>query len=252
MTDPFAKYPSLQDRTVLVTGGASGIGASIVEHFAVQGAKVGFIDLDVAAGEALVERLGGHVTFEVADLRKVEALKRAIGAIRAALGPITSLVNNAARDDRHTLGEVTSDYWDERIATNLKHQFFAAQAVAGDMKEAGGGAIVNLSSVSFMLAQAGMPVYLTAKSGVIGLTRALARELGPSHIRVNALTPGWIMTERQIKLWLTPEAEAEMMKGQCLPEKLYPADIARMALWLVADDSRLVTAQNFVVDAGWT
>ncbi|HVJ51851.1 MAG TPA: SDR family oxidoreductase [Aliidongia sp.] len=250
----FAKYPSLRNRTVLVTGGASGIGASIVEHFATQGAKVGFIDLDITAGQELVKSLGAddRVHFEGADLRDIEALRHAIANIRNALGPITGLINNAARDDRHKIDEVTPAYWDERMATNLKHQFFAAQAVKDDMIAAGGGAIVNMSSVSFLLGQAGMPVYLTAKSAAIGLTRALARELGPSKIRVNALIPGWIMTERQIELWLTPESEAQLMKDQCIPEKLYPADIARMALWLVADDSRLVTAQNFVVDGGWT
>ena len=248
----FASYPSLKGRTVLVTGGASGIGASIVEHFVAQGARVGFIDLDAAAGAALAGRLGAAVRFEPADLRDIPALKAAIGNVRGQFGPITVLINNAARDDRHTIDEVTPEFWDERMATNLKHQFFAAQAVKDDMIAAGGGAIVNMSSVSFLLGQGGMPAYLTAKSAVVGLTRALARDLGPHRIRVNAIFPGWIMTERQIELWLTPESEAEMMRGQCIPEKLYPPDIARMALWLAADDSRLVTAQNFVVDGGWT
>ena len=248
----FATYPSLKGRTVLVTGGASGIGASIVEHFAQQGAKVGFIDLDKDAGGALQQRLGTSVRFEAADLRDIAALGSAIAAVRAAFGPITVLVNNAARDDRHSIDQVTPEFWDERMATNLRHQFFAAQAVKDDMIAAGGGAIVNMSSVSFLLGQGGMPVYLTAKSAVVGLTRALARDLGPHKIRVNALFPGWIMTERQIKLWLTPESEAEMLKGQCIPDKLFPPDIARMTLWLSADDSRLVTAQNFVVDGGWT
>jgi NAD(P)-dependent dehydrogenase (short-subunit alcohol dehydrogenase family) len=241
---------------VLVTGGASGIGASIVEHFALQGSRVGFIDLDAPAAERLLESLGEarkSCRFARADLRDVAALKSAIGDLRNGLGlPFTVLVNNAARDDRHTIDAVTPEYWDERMATNLRHQFFAAQAVKDDMIAAGGGAIVNMSSISFVLGQGGMPVYLTAKSAVIGLTRALARDLGPHKIRVNAVLPGWVMTERQIKLWLTPEAEAEMMRGQCIPEKLYPPDIARMVLWLSADDSRLVAAQSFVVDAGWT
>ena len=254
--DNFARYPSLAGRTVIVTGGASGIGAAIVGHFAAQEAKVGFIDLDATAAQSLLGSLGDaarHCRFAAADLRDISALQAAIEDLRKALGgPITVLVNNAARDDRHAIDAVTPEYWDERMATNLRHQFFAAQAVKDDMIAAGGGSIVNLSSISFMLGQGGMPVYLTAKSAVVGLTRALARDLGPHHIRVNAVMPGWIMTERQIKLWLTPEAEAEMLKGQCLPEKLYPPDIARMALWLAADDSRLVTAQNFVVDAGWT
>jgi NAD(P)-dependent dehydrogenase (short-subunit alcohol dehydrogenase family) len=254
--DRFARYPSLRGRTVIVTGGASGIGAEIVAHFAAQNAKVGFIDLDTAAAQTLLDRLGGAAQacrFAEADLRDIAALGRAIDFLRADLGgPITVLVNNAARDDRHAIDQVTPEYWDERMATNLRHQFFAAQAVKDDMIAAGGGAIVNMSSISFMLGQGGMPVYLTAKSAVVGLTRALARDLGPHHIRVNAVMPGWIMTERQIKLWLTPEAEAELMRGQCLPEKLYPPDIARMVLFLAADDSRLVTAQNFVVDGGWT
>jgi NAD(P)-dependent dehydrogenase (short-subunit alcohol dehydrogenase family) len=254
--DAFARYPSLAGRTVIVTGGASGIGAAIVEHFLAQGAKVGFIDLDTAAAQSLLGGLGDaaqRCRFAAADLRDISALRQAIDELRGALGgPVSVLVNNAARDDRHAIDAVTPDYWDERMATNLRHQFFAAQAVKDDMIAAGGGAIVNLSSISFMLGQGGMPVYLTAKSAVVGLTRALARDLGPHRIRVNAVMPGWIMTERQIQLWLTPEAEAEMLRGQCLKEKLYPPDIARMVLWLAADDSRFVTAQNFVVDGGWT
>jgi NAD(P)-dependent dehydrogenase (short-subunit alcohol dehydrogenase family) len=252
----FANYPSLRDRRVLVTGGATGIGASIVEHFVAQGARVGFIDLDAEAAERLVGSLGerrANAAFARADLRDIAALRQAIGVLRATLGAsFTVLVNNAARDDRHSIDQVTPDYWDERMATNLRHQFFATQALKDEMIAAGGGSIVNMSSISFLLGQGGMPVYLTAKSAVVGLTRALARDLGPHRIRVNAVFPGWIMTERQQKLWVTPEAEAAMLKGQCIPEKLYPPDIARMALWLAADDSALVTAQNFVVDAGWT
>jgi D-xylose 1-dehydrogenase len=246
----FATYPSLKGRTVLVTGGASGIGASIVEHFAQQGAKVGFIDLDADAGAELQQRLGDAVRFEAADLRDIAALGRAIASVRVAFGPITVLVNNAARDDRHTIDQVTPEFWDERMATNLRHQFFAAQAVKDDMIAAGGGAIVNMSSVSFLLAQGGMPVYLTAKAAIVGLTRALARDLGPHKIRVNALFPGWIMTERQIKLWLTPEGEKNLLQLQCLKEKLVAADLTRMVLWLAADDSRLCTSQLWVVDAG--
>jgi len=252
----FATYPSLRGRTVLITGGASGIGASIVEHFVAQGARVGFIDLDRDAASKLIEGLGDKAAlcrFAIADLRDIDALKRAITELRAELGgPITVLVNNAARDDRHKIDDVTPEYWDERMATNLRHQFFAVQAVKDEMIAAGGGSIINMSSVSFLLGQGGMPAYLTAKSAVIGLTRGLARDLGPHHIRVNTVVPGWIMTERQIALWLNPEAEAEVLKGQCIPEKLYPPDIARMVLWLAADDSRLVAAQSFVIDGGWT
>ena len=250
----FASYPSLKGRTVLVTGGASGIGASIVEHFAAQGAKVGLIDLDRSAAEALKASVPNpsRLHVETADLRDIPALQAAIGRIRAALGKFSVLVNNAARDDRHSIESVNPAYWDERMATNLRHQFFAAQAVKDDMVALGGGSIINMSSISFKLAQGGMPAYLTAKAGVIGLTRGLARDLGPHGIRVNSVIPGWIMTQRQIDLWLTPDSEAELMRRQCIPEKLYPPDIARMILWLAADDSRLVTAQEFTVDGGWS
>jgi D-xylose 1-dehydrogenase len=250
----FASYPSLRGRVALVTGGASGIGASIVEHLAEQGAKVGFIDFDrdaLATLDAALKAKGKKTHGVTADLRDIAALRAAISDIRQALGPVTILVNNAARDDRHAIDTVTPEYWDERMATNLRHQFFAAQAVKDDMIAQRHGSIINMSSISFKLAQGGMPVYLTAKSAAIGLTRALARDLGPHGIRVNTIVPGWIMTQRQIDLWLTPQAEADLMKAQCLPEKLYPPDIARMVLWLAADDSRLVTAQEFAVNGGW-
>lgn len=250
----FANYPSLRDRTALVTGGASGIGASIVEHLADQGAKVGFIDFDRDALEKLDAALKakGQTAYGVpADLRDIEALRTAISSVRAALGPVTILVNNAARDDRHAIDDVTPEYWDERMAINLRHQFFAAQAVKDDMIAQRRGSIINFSSMSFKLAIGGMPAYLTAKSAVVGLTRGLARDLGAHGIRVNTVLPGWIMTQRQIDLWLTPQAEAELMRTQCIPEKLFPPDIARMVLWLAADDSRLVTAQEFVVNGGW-
>jgi D-xylose 1-dehydrogenase len=252
----FACYPSLRERAVVVTGGASGIGASIVAHFAEQGARVGFVDFDAEAGRALVAELGPnaeHCHFVEADLRDIAQLRGAMARLAKELGRApTVLVNNAARDDRHTIAEVTPEYWDERMATNLRHQFFSAQALIPGMVEAGGGSIINMSSVSYLLAQGGMPVYLTAKSAVIGLTRALARDLGAHRIRVNSVIPGWVMTERQTRLWLTPEGERKIAQEQCIPEKLYPPDIARMVLWLAADDSRLVTAQSFVVDGGWT
>jgi NAD(P)-dependent dehydrogenase (short-subunit alcohol dehydrogenase family) len=241
-------------RTVFVSGGGSGIGASIVEHFAEQGAKVGFVDIDEPASMALVKKVeaAGYAAplFLKADVRDVKAYQAAITDAAAKLGPITVLINNAARDDRHDLAEVTPDFWDERIAVNLRHQFFAIQAVAPGMKAAGGGSIVNFSSVSYHTMTARLSVYEAAKAAVIGLTRGLARDLGPDRIRLNAITPGWIMTRRQIDLWLTPEAEADLMKAQCLKEKVYPPDIARMALFLASDDSRLITAQNFVVDGG--
>jgi NAD(P)-dependent dehydrogenase (short-subunit alcohol dehydrogenase family) len=250
----FASYPSLKGRTVFVSGGGSGIGASIVEHFAEQGAKVGFVDIDEAASTALVKKIGAAgppvPLFLKADVRDVESYQAAIAEVAGRLGPVTVLVNNAARDDRHDLKDVTPGFWDERIAVNLRHQYFAIQAVAPGMKAAGGGSIVNFSSVSYHTMTPRLSVYEAAKAAVIGMTRGLARDLGPDGIRLNAITPGWIMTQRQIDLWLTPEAEADLMKAQCLKEKVYPPDIARMALFLAADDSRLITAQNFVVDGG--
>lgn len=248
-----AIYPSLKERTVLVTGGGSGIGEAIVRQFIGQGARVGFIDIDVTASRQLLASLPAQsgVHFEPADLRDIAALRRAIAAIREALGPITILVNNAARDDRHAIEDVTPEYWDERFAVNLKHQFFSAQAVAPDMKQAGGGAIVNIGSVSWVIGQGNMPCYTTAKSAVQGLTRALARDLGPNNVRVNSILPGWIMTQRQQDNWLTPAGEAELMQRQCLKRKLIPDDIARVVLFFAADDSGACTNQNYIVDGGW-
>ena len=250
----FASYPSLVGRSVFVSGGGSGIGASIVEHFAEQGAKVGFVDIDEPASRALVAKLkeAGHPAplFAKCDIRDIGAYQAAIAQMAGKLGDFTVLVNNAARDDRHTIDEVTPEFWDERIAVNLRHQYFAIQSVVPGMKKAGGGSIVNFSSVSYHAMTPRLSVYQSAKAAVIGMTRGLARDLGPDRIRLNAVTPGWIMTQRQIDLWLTPEAEAGLMAAQCLKEKVYPPDIARMVLWLAADDSRLVTAQNFVVDGG--
>jgi NAD(P)-dependent dehydrogenase (short-subunit alcohol dehydrogenase family) len=245
----FATYPSLRNEAVIVTGGASGIGASIVEHFAAQGARVGFLDLDDEAGRALARKSGA--TFSRCDLRDIDALRAAIAKFETAHGPTLALVNNAARDDRHAIEDVTPEIWDERMATNLRHQFFAAQAVLPAMRKRKRGSIVNVGSISWRLALGGMPAYVTAKAAVEGLTRGLARDVGGDGIRVNSVIPGWIMTERQIKLWLTPEGEADLMAKQCLKKKLYPPDIARMVLWLAADDSRMATAQSFVVDGGW-
>jgi NAD(P)-dependent dehydrogenase (short-subunit alcohol dehydrogenase family) len=250
----FASYPSLDGRVVFVSGGGSGIGASIVEHFAEQGAKVAFADVDELASMALVDniRATGRPAplFAKCDVREVASYQAAIADVAEKLGPITVLVNNAARDDRHTIDEVTPDFWDERIAVNLRHQYFAIQAVVPGMRTAGGGSIVNFSSVSYHAMTPKLSVYEAAKAAVVGMTRGLARDLGPDNIRLNAVTPGWTMTKRQLDLWLTPEAEAALIAAQCLKEKVYPPDIARMVLWLAADDSRLVTAQNFVVDGG--
>jgi NAD(P)-dependent dehydrogenase (short-subunit alcohol dehydrogenase family) len=250
----FATYPSLSGRAVFVSGGGSGIGASIVEHFAAQGAKVGFVDIDEAASTALVDRIksAGHPAplFAKCDVRQIADYQKAIAGMAAKLGDFTVLINNAARDDRHTVDQVTQEFWDERMAVNLRHQYFAIQSVVPGMRKAGGGSIVNFSSVSYHVMTPNLSVYQAAKAAVIGMTRGLARDLGPDHIRLNSITPGWIMTQRQIDLWLTPESEAALMAAQCLKEKVYPPDIARMALWLAADDSRLVTAQNFTVDGG--
>jgi len=254
MSGEFAIYPSLRDRVVFITGGASGIGAEHVAQFAAQGARVAFVDIADDAALALVGKVeaAGHPTplYRHCDLKDIGALQAAIANVRRALGPVTVLVNNAANDQRHKFDDVTVEYWDERLATNLRHQFFAIQAVAPMMRAAGGGSIINFGSVSWHSLQGGMPAYTTAKAAVEGLTRGMARDLGPDKIRVNTVIPGWIMTERQIALWLTPEGEQNLMQVQCLKEKLAPADVTRMVLWLASDDSRMCTAQLWVVDAG--
>jgi D-xylose 1-dehydrogenase len=250
-----ARYPSLHGRAVLITGGATGIGATLVEQFALQGARVGFIDIDVAAGEALAATLAGAPyapKFIAADLTDTAALEGAVGAVRSHTGPIGVLLNNAANDLRHTIDATTPESWDAGIAVNLKHQFFAAKAVMPDMKQAASGSIVNFGSISWMLKQGGMPVYTTSKAAVQGLTRSLARDLGPFNIRVNTLVPGWVMTERQLRLWVDDAGRAEIARGQCINQPLLAGHIASMALFLAADDSAMCTAQNFVVDAGWT
>jgi NAD(P)-dependent dehydrogenase (short-subunit alcohol dehydrogenase family) len=249
----FAVYPSLNGKVVTITGGASGIGAEMVRAFAAQGAKVGFLDIDQARGQALAEELAGEgatIRFEPCDLRDIDQLKRALSALKGALGATQVLVNNAARDDRHPWQEVTSDYYDERIATNLKHMFFAIQAVAPDMIEAGGGAIVNMGSNSWWEAGGGFPVYATAKAAVHGMTRTLARDLGRHRIRVNTIVPGWIMTERQKELWATPEALERHRGRQCLPDLIEPVYVARMAVFLASDDAAMCTANNYMVEAG--
>jgi len=250
-----AQYPSLAGRTVFVTGGGSGIGASIVEHFCAQRARVAFVDIAHDPSKALVQKItaGGYPAplFLPCDLRDIRALQSAVAEARRQLGPIRVLVNNAAHDERHTIEQVTPEYWDDRFAVNLRHQFFAAQAVAPEMAAAGGGSIINLGSVSWLVGQGGMPAYLSAKAAVAGLTRALARDLGPKNIRVNCIVPGWIMTERQIQLWLTPEGEQELLRRQCLKRKLVPEDIARVILFFAADDSSACTNQSYIVDGGW-
>lgn len=252
MMSAFARYPSLEGQTVLITGGASGIGAALVEAFHDQGALVAFLDVDRAAASALVARLGTRAPLYLeCDLTDIAALRGAIAQVTDRCGAIRVLVNNAARDDRHDFASVTPEKWDRLIAVNLRHQFFAAQAVAPGMAQAGGGAIVNMGSISWVIAQGGMPVYLSAKAAISGLTRGLARDLGVHNIRVNTVLPGWTMTERQVALWLTPEAEAELMRRQCLKRKLMPDDVARLVLFLSADDSAMCTNQSYIVDGGW-
>jgi D-xylose 1-dehydrogenase len=248
----FAIYPSLKDAVVFVTGGASGIGEEIVRAFAAQGSHVGFIDMDEQRGRALADELArkGTIHFETADLRDIEALKRGFKALEAALGPARVLVNNAARDDRHGWEEVTPEYYDERIATNIRHMFFAIQAVAPGMIKAGKGSIINFGSNSWWEKTGGMPVYTTAKAAVHGMTRSFARDLGPHRIRVNTVVPGWVMTERQKTLWATPEKLERHRQNQCLPDLIEPVYLARMVLFLASDDAAMCTANNYMVEAG--
>jgi D-xylose 1-dehydrogenase len=249
-----ALYPDLAGKVVIVTGGGSGIGEAIVRAFARQNAKVGFLDINKPASEAVAADLaekGATVRFEHCDLTDVEALRRSIAAIRAELGPVSVLINNAAHDERHRTEDVTPEYWDNRVAVNLRHQFFCAQAVLEDMKAAQDGVIINFGSVSWMVGQGGMAAYTASKSAVLGLTRSLARDFGSYNIRVNAIAPGWIMTQRQIDLWLTPEGEKELMERQCLKRKLVPADIAKVAVFMASEEASACTNQHYVVDGGW-
>jgi D-xylose 1-dehydrogenase len=254
MTTEIASYPSLRGAVVLITGGGSGIGAALTRRFAQQGSKVGFLDIADEPSERLAAELkdAGHtVVFRHADLRNIEELRAGISAVREQLGPIGILLNNAAHDQRHATPDVTPEYFDERIAVNLKHQFFAAQAVLPDMQAAQKGCIINFGSLSWMVGQGGMPVYTAAKSAVLGLTRALARDYGKDNIRCLSVAPGWIMTERQLALWVTPEAEREIAARQCLKRKLVPADIAKFVVFLASDEASGCTNQHYVVDGGW-
>jgi NAD(P)-dependent dehydrogenase (short-subunit alcohol dehydrogenase family) len=249
----FARYPSLADRVVLVTGGGTGIGAALVEAFAANDARVAFVDIQDEPSKALVARLasGKHrPRFLHCDITDIAALKTAVATFRADLGPVGVLINNAANDDRHVLDEVTPEYWDQTLNVNLRHQFFAAQAVRQHMRELGGGAIVNFSSIAWMFGGADFVAYSTAKAGVIGLTNSLARAFGPDNIRVNAIAPGGVVTERQLRLWYTEEQAEAMANRQIIRKRLLPDEIARAALFLAADDSRMITKQCLIVDAG--
>jgi len=248
-----ASYPSLNDKVVLITGGASGIGETIVENFLQQGSKVVFLDKEKDLGLRLVSKLKNYnykAIFKECDLINIEDLKSKINQIREQVGLISILVNNAANDERHDIDSVTPEYWDNRMNVNLRHYFFTIQSVYKDMKLLGKGAIVNIGSFSWMLGQGGMPGYTTSKSAIMGLTRTIARDLGVYNIRVNCVVPGWIITERQKKLWLTPELEKQQLERQCIKRMLEPNDIAKPVLFFASDQSSGCTAQNYVVDGG--
>lgn len=249
-----AIYPSLRDRHVLITGGASGIGEGLVEGFVAQGSRVSFVDVQREAGEALATRLTPGAShsprFATCDLTDIAALQTCIGGLIAEQGSVDILLNNAASDDRHAIGDVTPTYWDERMAVNLRHLFFTAQAVIPGMKEAGGGVIINFGSISWHLGLPDLILYQTAKAAIEGMTRSLARDLGGDGIRVCTIVPGNVQTPRQER-WYTPEGEAEIVAAQALKGRIQPADIAAMATFLASDDARMCTAHNYWVDAGW-
>ena len=250
-----AKYGSLQGKRVFITGGGSGIGESLVAEFAAQGALVAFVDIAVEASEALCRRLAeaGWTAplFRHCDITDIPSLQAVMAELAGKLGDFDILVNNAANDQRHQAQDVTLDYWNERIAINQRPMFFTCQAVFEGMKRRGGGSIINVSSISWHMKSGGYPVYATTKAAVVGLTRGLARDYGAHNIRVNTVTPGWVMTQRQIELWVDEAAEAEIKKSQCLPSKLMPQDIAAMVLFLASDDGAMCSSQEFIVDAGW-
>lgn len=247
----YATYPSLKDKVVFITGGASGIGATVVETFHAQGAKVAFVDLRAEDGEALVKALGGG-WFKPCDVTDAAALQAAIRDAGQALGAITVLINNVGNDTRHKAADMTPEAWRKTLAVNLDPVFIASTAVYPMMKAAGGGVIVNVSSINALLGPAELAGYAAAKGAINSLSKSLAREWGVDRIRVNALSPGWVVTPRQLELWLTPEAEAEWMKQVALKDRILPEDIARLALFLASDDSRMITGQNLVIDAGRT
>ncbi|HMD10453.1 MAG TPA: SDR family NAD(P)-dependent oxidoreductase [Candidatus Acidoferrum sp.] len=251
----FATYPSLRDQLVLITGGATGIGASLVEHFASQSSQVVFLDIDHKSAEQLVAELSSKCArspvFLPCDLTDIPRLSALISEIEARHGAIRTLVNNAGNDARHSIDEVTPDYWDRSMAVNLRHQFFASQAVIPGMKKAGQGSIINMSSISWVIPSTGLPVYVTAKAAIVGLTRALAHELGVHNIRVNCVLPGAIQTERQKQLWFTDEYRAEILRNQALKKMILPEEVARLVLFLASDDSSAITSQSYVIDGGW-
>ncbi len=254
-TNQFGVYPSLRDRVVVVTGGASGIGAAIVEAFAMQHARVAFLDIQQDAGEALVAQLASagctQPRFFRCDLTDTGALQSTVASVIEAFGRVDVLVNNAGNDARHSLEEVTSDFWDGAMAVNLKHQFFMTQSVIPAMRKAGRGSIINMSSISWVIPSTNLPVYVTAKAAIVGMTRTLAHELGPDNIRVNCVMPGAILTERQRQLWFTEAYKAEILGRQALKRLILPDEVARLVLFLASDDSSAITNQSYVIDGGW-
>jgi NAD(P)-dependent dehydrogenase (short-subunit alcohol dehydrogenase family) len=251
----FATYPSLRDRVVIVTGGASGIGEAIVEAFAANDSRLAFLDVQTEAAEALIARLAPQSAHEPlflsCDLTDLSALQASLRAIVDRLGSVDVLVNNAGNDTRHTIEDVTPEFWDRTIAINLRQQFFMAQGVIPAMRQARRGSIINMSSIAWVIPSTHVPVYVAAKAGIVGMTRTLAHELGRDNIRVNAVLPGAILTERQRRLWLTPEYEAEVLANQAIKRLILPEEVARLVLFLAADDSAAITNQSYVIDGGW-
>jgi D-xylose 1-dehydrogenase len=248
-------YPSLEDRFVVVTGGASGIGAAIVEAFAMQKSQVVFLDILDDAAKDLNERLEGTVAklpvYYRCDLTDIDVVQRTVGEVVERFPAIDVLVNNAGNDTRHSVDEVTSTYWDQAMAVNLKHQFFMTQALIPAMRRAGGGSIINMGSISWAIPSTDVPVYATAKAAIMGMTRTLAHTLGKDNIRVNCVMPGSISTERQKRLWLTEEYKAEVLSRQALKRLILPEEVARLILFLASDDSSAITNQSYVIDGGW-
>ena len=251
-----ANYPSLQDQCIFITGGATGIGAALVRAFAQQGANVAFVDIDVDSAKQLINELeseqGPKLWYQAIDVTNVQALQQAILDADAQLGSVSVLVNNAANDMRHAPADVTAQSWRDCMAINLDAAFFAAQAAAGLMTQRNSGSIINFSSINALLGPSNMPGYVAAKAGIIGLTKALARDYGPNGVRVNAILPGWVATERQLQTWLTPDEESRWMEQVALQERLLPEDVANLALFLAATESKMITGQSFTVDAGRT
>jgi NAD(P)-dependent dehydrogenase (short-subunit alcohol dehydrogenase family) len=254
-TSSAAIYPSLKDKAVVVSGGASGIGEAIVEAFAKQHAQVFFLDIQDKADEILVERLQGsglaRMKYFHCDLTDIEALQRTMGEILHQVPAVDVLLNNAGNDTRHAVEEVTSEYWDRCMQANLKHQFFMAQAVLPGMRQAQRGAIINMSSIGWIIPSIGIPVYVTAKAAVVGMTRTLAHEVGGDGIRVNAVLPGAILTDRQRKLWFTEEYKQQILSRQAIKRMILPDEVAKLILFLASDESLAITNQSFVIDGGW-